>query len=135
MTKIQKFLSLDYGDARVGVALADSQVKIAIAWGVLENNEMLFKRIKDLVGFESIDVVVVGFPRNQSGEPTAQTAKVERFVQELGKKISQKICLQDESLTSVMAEERLKSYNKPYSKGDIDAMAAVIILEDFLEKL
>ena len=39
----------------------------------------------------------------------------------------------DESLTSVLAEERLKSYKKPYSKGDIDAHAATIILEDYLE--
>ena len=43
------------------------------------------------------------------------------------------IVFQDESLTSVMAEDRLKASGKPYEKGDIDAMAATIILQDYLE--
>jgi RNase H-fold protein (predicted Holliday junction resolvase) len=43
------------------------------------------------------------------------------------------IVFQDESLTSVIAENRLKTTKKPYTKGDIDAQAAAIILEDYME--
>ena len=48
--------------------------------------------------------------------------------------LDKKIVFQDESLTSVMAEQRLKSYGRPYAKGDIDAQAATIILQDYLEQ-
>ena len=80
-----------------------------------------------------IDLIVVGYPRNQSGEPTEQTHKVEAFVKKLREIYDGEINFKDESLTSVLAEERLKSYKKPYAKADIDAYAAAIILEDYLE--
>lgn len=126
-------MALDYGDARIGVALADEQIKIAIAYGAIENNEDLFKELLKLALDNNIVKIVVGYPRNQSGEATEQTHKVEQFVEQLREFYDGKIEFQDESLTSVLAEQRLKSYKKPYSKADIDAHAATIILEDYLE--
>lgn len=128
-----QIMALDYGDARIGVALADEQIKIAIAYGAIENNEDLFKELLKLALDNNIVKIVVGYPRNQSGEATEQTHKVEQFVEQLREFYDGKIEFQDESLTSVLAEQRLKSYKKPYSKADIDAHAATIILEDYLE--
>ncbi|MNT44841.1 putative Holliday junction resolvase [compost metagenome] len=91
------------------------------------------KEIARLAVTESADAIIVGYPRNQSGETTAQTAYVEGFARQLTD--IAEVIFQDESLTSVIAEERLKSYKKPYSKGDIDAQAAAIILQDYLEQL
>lgn len=129
----QQIMALDYGAARVGVALADTQIKIAIPYGVLDNNEQLLSEILRLALDNKITKIVVGYPRNQSGEPTAQTAIVEQFFKQLEVVFDGEVVFKDESLTSVLAEQRLKSYKKPYAKGDIDAHAAAIILEDYLE--
>jgi len=80
-----------------------------------------------------IDTIVIGYPRNQSGEPTAQTAFVEEFALKL-RDFDADIVFQDESLTSVMAENRLKSRSTGYDKADIDSEAAAIILQDYMEQ-
>lgn len=128
-----QIMALDYGEVRVGVAMADSQIKIAIPYGALDNNDQLMSQIIKLVLDNKISKIVVGYPRNQSGEPTAQTAIVEGFFEDLGQIFDGEMVFKDESLTSVLAEQRLQSYKKPYTKADIDAHAATIILEDYLE--
>jgi putative transcription antitermination factor YqgF len=82
---------------------------------------------------EDIDILVVGLPRNQSGEETSQSSYTKTFAKNFEDSVA-KIEFQDESLTSVQAENLLKSYKKPYSKGDIDMNAAAIILSDYLEE-
>src|SRR5690606_8798088 len=97
----------------------------------VDGNEV--QSITELVLSDKIDIIVIGYPRNQAGEPTAQTAKVEAFANRLNL-LDAKIVFQDESLTSVLAEKHLASRKQPYSKADIDAYAASIILEDYLEQ-
>lgn len=131
---IKKYLSVDYGDSRIGIAIGDDQVKIAVPAETIPTDGQEVEQIVKLAALEGVAKIIVGYPRNQSGEPTQQTAKVEEFADRLRQQFPQ-VVFQDESVTSVLAEERLKSYGRPYSKADIDAMAAVIILEDFLERL
>lgn len=132
MAHSTSLLALDVGEKRIGVALADSAVRIAIAYDTILVDGTEIEQIARLIGFENIDIVVIGYPRNQSGEPTRQTEYVEKFAEGL-KGIAPEIVYQDESLTSVQAEERLKAGGKPYAKGDIDALAASLILQDYLE--
>lgn len=134
MTQSKTYLSLDVGEKRIGVAVGDSGVRIAVPFETIEVDGKEVERIARIVIGESVDTVVVGYPRNQSGEATAQTAYAEAFADKL-KDIVPKLVFQDESLTSVLAEQRLKSYGKPYTKGDIDAQAAALILQDYLERL
>ena len=134
--KSLKLMALDVGTKRIGVALAESFIKIAIPFTTVEvNNDIdsAIKQIIEIISKEEIDVLVVGLPRNQSGEETSQTAYTKEFVKKIKYSVD-KICFQDESLTSIQAEDRLKSYGKPYSKGDIDMNAASIILQDYLEE-
>ena len=129
----KNFLALDIGSRRIGLAMADSQVKIAVPFGWLKNNENIVQEITELVLRHDIDTIVVGYPRNQSGEPTKQTEFVEEFVKQFEDiELDTEIVFQDESLTSVQAEQRLG--NKIKDKGEIDAEAASIILQDFLEE-
>ena len=129
----KNFLALDVGSRRIGLAMADSQVKIAGPFGWLKNNENIVQEITELVLRHDIDTIVVGYPRNQSGEPTKQTEFVEEFVKQFEDiELDTEIVFQDESLTSVQAEQRLG--NKIKDKGEIDAEAASIILQDFLEE-
>ena len=129
----KNFLALDVGSRRIGLAMADSQVNISVPFGWLENSENIVPALTELVLRHDIDTIVVGYPRNQSGEPTKQTEFVEEFVKQFEDiELDTEIVFQDESLTSVQAEQRLG--NKIKDKGEIDAEAASIILQDFLEE-
>ncbi len=132
MSQSKVYLALDVGEKRIGVAVGDDTVKIAVPLDTVEVDGHEIERIARHIVTESPVAVIIGYPRNQSGEATAQTAFVEEFAKKL-EDIAPKVIFQDESLTSVLAENRLKSYKKPYTKADIDAQAAALILQDYLE--
>jgi len=123
---------LDVGEKRIGVAVADPGIRIAVAFNTIEVDGNEIQAIAEIVLKENADTIVVGYPRNQSGESTLQTQYVENFVKKL-EDIAATIVFQDESLTSVLAEQQLAAHKKPYTKGDIDAQAAALILQDYLE--
>lgn len=126
------FIGLDVGEKRIGVAVADGAVRIAVPRQAVLVDGTEVEQIKRLVEQERADTIVVGYPRNQQGEATAQTRYVEAFTQSL-EALAPTLVFQDESLTSVIAEDQLKSLGKPYTKGDIDSQAAALILRDYLE--
>lgn len=128
----KRLLGLDVGTARIGVALGDSAVRIAVPYDHIEVDGNEVEAIARLAIQDGTDTIVIGYPRNQSGEPTAQTGLVEAFADKL-KDFDARIVFQDESLTSVMAEARLKARGQNFSKGDIDSEAAAIILQDYME--
>ena len=132
MAAKRNILALDVGDRRVGVALADSQIKIAVPYGYLERSDKIIQQITELMLDHDINILVIGYPRNQSGEATKQTESVEQFAEELAEiEIDADLVFQDESLSSVEAERRL---GRVKDKGEIDAEAASIILQDYLEQ-
>lgn len=134
MSRTKQFLALDVGEKRIGVAKGDAGVRIAVPLETIVVDGSEIDRIKYLVDIESIDTLVVGYPRNQSGEPTAQTSYVESIAAQLTG-VAPQLVFQDESLTSVTAEQYLQASGRPYAKGDIDAKAAALILQDYLELL
>jgi putative Holliday junction resolvase len=125
-------VGLDVGEKRIGVSMADTGVCIAIAVATVAVDGNEIQTIGELALKEGATMFVLGYPRNQAGEATTQTEYVEKFAERLAT-LDIPIVFQDESLTSVIAEQRLKSYGKPYAKEDIDAQAATIILQDYLE--
>lgn len=133
--KKKNLMCLDVGTRRIGIALADSAVKIAVPFTTVETDDSKTEidEISKIIAREEIDTLVVGLPRNLSGEETAQSAYTKEVASQF-EMLVDKIVFQDESLTSIQAENLLKSYKKPYSKGDIDMNAAAIILQDYLEE-
>lgn len=130
-----KLIALDVGTKRIGVAKADSNVRIAIPYAAVEVDGTEFQKLASLARAWDIDNFVIGLPRNSKGEETEQSKYVRKFALQLKQTIKgAKVCFQDESLTSVEAEKRLKHRKKGYKKGDIDSEAAAIILQDFLEQ-
>lgn len=133
MANSKQLLGLDVGAARIGVALGDTGIRIAVPYDFIEVDGNEITAIAELVIKNNVYTVVVGYPRNQSGEPTQQTAYVEEFSKKL-QDFDANIVFQDESLTSVIAEQRLAARRKNYAKGDIDSEAAAIILQDYMEQ-
>lgn len=126
-------LALDVGDVRIGVARANRVARIAEPLVTLAaQDETVLASIAELTRQHEVDTIVVGLPRDMRGEETAQTQKVYDFADKLKTTVSIPIVFQDESLTSVKAEESLKSAKKGYTKEDVDALAAAFILEDYL---
>lgn len=132
MPKSTTIVCLDVGEKRIGVAVGDSVIRIAVPFETIDVDGNEIETIAEIFIKEKADVLVIGYPRNQAGEPTAQSKFVEEFSAKLSD-IASNIVFQDESLSSVLAEQQLVEYGRPYSKADIDAQAAAIILQDYLE--
>lgn len=126
------FVGLDIGEKRIGVASADNEVRIAFPVATVLVDGMEIARLREIVTEIQPSAIVVGYPRNQKGEPTAQTTSTLAFAKQL-EVLKTPIVFQDESLTSVLAEQYLKRTKKQYTKSDIDSHAAAIILGDYLE--
>ncbi|HKX72865.1 MAG TPA: Holliday junction resolvase RuvX [Candidatus Saccharimonadales bacterium] len=135
MDNKRTYLGIDVGEQRVGLAIGDSIGRIAIPLRTIAADESILEGLRTVVAEADVTDLVVGLPRNQSGDITAQTERVKVFADEVLAGLGLPIHWQDESVTSVIAEERLMARKKPYVKGDIDAEAASIILQDFLERV
>lgn len=130
--KTLQIIALDVGEKRIGVAAADTSIRIAFPYRTIKVDGSEIDQLRALLNETKAELIVIGYPRNQKGEETAQTEYVKDFTKTL-KPLGLDVKYQDESLTSVLAEERLKAQNRPYAKEDIDAHAAAIILNDYLE--
>jgi putative Holliday junction resolvase len=126
-------LGLDVGERRIGVAIADSIGRLASPLTTLDVDGLELVHLQRLMLEHDATELVVGLPRNMSGEPTKQTELVRQFAVRRLDGFELPMHFQDESLTSVKAEQELQQRKKPYAKGDIDALAATYILEDYME--
>ncbi|MDR2063532.1 MAG: Holliday junction resolvase RuvX [Candidatus Nomurabacteria bacterium] len=137
---MSKVMALDVGEKRIGVAIGNFETKIASPLTTIEADGQEIQKITTLLDEEEIDILVVGLPRNSKGEETKQTAMVRTFAEKLMPILDndfeypKRLIYQDESLSSVIAEERLKESGVQWTKADVDKEAAAIILQDFLEK-
>lgn len=131
-----KIIGLDVGTVRIGVARADTATKIAIPDGFINVNGQEISEIQRKLRLYNSNILVMGMPRSNSGNQTAQSEFVKQFARQVAATIpGLKIYFQDESLTSVEAERRLKARKNNYQKGEIDAESASIILQDFIERM
>lgn len=131
-TNKETVLSLDVGEKRIGVARSHLSINLPSPLTTLQHPERFTQDIKDLCKNERAAALVIGLPRSLSGEETPQTATVRKFGASLELELDIPVYWVDEAVTSRQAEAELLARGKPYSKSDIDALAAVYILEDFL---
>ncbi|MCD4704862.1 Holliday junction resolvase RuvX [bacterium] len=125
-----RFLGIDHGDAKIGLALGDSEVRVALPFKILKN-EYFWTDIDDIIKREEIDEIILGLPKNLSNQNTQQTEKVLEFLKLLRKKINKPIHLEDERMTSIFAQN-IKREMK--SKMGDDASAAALILDSYLQR-
>lgn len=130
MAALEYILALDYGERRVGVAITHTIARLPHPLTTLQNNKTLLSDVAKLVTEEKAGLVVVGLPRGMDGGYTDQTRSAEQFADKLRRELTVPVELADETLTSVDAESSLGQ--KRHEKGDIDAMAASLILDRYL---
>lgn len=127
-------LGLDVGERRIGVAVADRVGRLASPLTTLVVDGIEMVALQRLMLEHDVSELVVGLPRNMSGEETKQTQTVRQFVLKRLAGFGMPIHYQDESLTSVQAEDHLKQSRRSYTKADVDALAAALILQDYVDK-
>ena len=138
-----RVLGIDYGARRIGLALSDATATLASPWRQLhrpaserETVDMLVAEIERLrAEDDGLEAVVLGWPRRLNGSATDQTPLVESVARALGERIRVPVILQDERLSSHEAEARLAVNQRDWRrrKGKLDAAAAAIVLQDYLD--
>lgn len=132
MAQAEYILALDYGDKRVGVAIAHQIARLPRPLITLANGPELLTELQSLIDQEAVAQVIVGLPRGMDGGYTAQTQAAEAFANRLSAEVTVPVILADETLTSVDAETNL--HGQAYDKAQIDALAASYILERYLQE-
>ncbi|MAV70173.1 MAG: Holliday junction resolvase RuvX [Candidatus Marinimicrobia bacterium] len=132
-----RILGVDYGDARVGLALTDKIKIIASPYKTLSNTnlDILLNEIDYVIKEKSVESIVLGKPIGLNGKETKQTKKVILFSKKLSKfKIP--IFFEDERFSSISAKKSLvkEKIKTGYNKGLIDQRSAAIFLQSFLDK-
>ncbi|MBU6370636.1 MAG: methionine--tRNA ligase subunit beta [Patescibacteria group bacterium] len=123
-----KYLGIDYGEKRVGIAATDANGTVAFPKTVIENGPDLVKKISDLAAAEKTEVIVVGESKDYQGADNKISPAIISFKRELGNAITLPIFLEPEFMSSMQVE---KTFGKT---GMLDASAAAIVLQTFLDK-
>jgi len=131
-----RYLAIDYGEKRIGLAICDAGETIATPLKVIHGQKELLKKIADLVRAENVKAVVVGLPLNIDDSAGPQTNIVFKFAEQLKQHLDVPIHFQDERLSSFAAEEKLApaDFTRGKKRKRLDAVAAAAILEAFLEQ-
>jgi putative Holliday junction resolvase len=133
-----RYLGIDYGEKRVGLALGDDAVRVASPFRVIENKgmDMLLAELAKLIEGEEIKQIVVGVPYSlmeSKGEAGEQEQAVIDFITRLGMATIVPIAREDERFTSVLVDKLMVGEKLPGGKRD--AISAMLILQLYLDKI
>ena len=141
---VGRVAGLEVGNRRIGVAVSDVTGTLARPLGVLQTSglerDAVDRAVTELARLaaeeDGLASLVVGLPRRLDGSPNDMTPRVQAFAAAVGARIAVPVILQDERLTSREAESRLALREKDWRerKKQIDAAAAAIILQDYLDE-
>ena len=124
-----RYLGIDYGAKRIGIAVSDDEGRIAFPMGVIMNRgKSALKKIIERAKKEQAQIIVVGLPMGLDGKETEQTKTIKLFTATLAQAIEIPVEMENEMFTSRMAVGS-------GMKGDhVDAASAAIILQSYLDK-
>ena len=130
-----RYLGIDFGEKRIGVAISDPSGRIAFPLEVIEVREPPFRKICEIAERYKVGKIIVGFPRSLSGRIGPQAKKVEDFISELLKHSPVPVERWDEQFTSREAERILLEMDMGRKERKIkrNAVAAALILQSYLD--
>jgi putative Holliday junction resolvase len=132
-----RVMGLDVGEKTIGIAISDSMLLTAQGRPTLRRTNLNadIKKLRLLVEENEVHEIIVGQPLHMSGKESAQSNKVARFAEQLGKALKIPILHWDERLTSFAAEQHLEEMGLNWRKRreHVDKIAAMIILQSYLD--
>ncbi len=128
-------LGLDFGRARIGVAISDELQLLAHPLETIQANQQPAARIAEIVRERKIDHVVAGIPKRMNGQIGPAATEVLEFVERLRAILLYRIVTWDERLTTVAAHRALRDAGKKtrHTRGYVDQVAAQMILQSYLD--
>ena len=138
---MSRILSIDYGDARVGIAITDPLNITAQGLETIQRNnsdKTILKRLDEIFAQYDVDTIVIGMPYNMNGSKTERAEITEKFIHKLKCKYNKiKIETVDERLTTVAAHKTMNflDIDKNKKKSLVDTISAIYILETYLNKI
>jgi putative Holliday junction resolvase len=138
MTPENRILGIDFGSKRIGLSISDPLGIIATPYRTLRNDLTVWSCLKDIVVKEVITLFVVGMPVTLRGEKREKAREVEAFIERLELETSVAVLQRDERYSTSIAQQTLidmntKKKNRNAKDGTLDAMAAAIILQGYLD--
>ncbi|MBI3193279.1 MAG: Holliday junction resolvase RuvX [Ignavibacteriae bacterium] len=134
---MQRCLGIDYGSKRIGIAISDPLNIIARPLKYLIASTDVKKEFENLLQEFQVKTIVIGMPYNLKGEKGQKAEEVEKFITDVLRQFSIEIVRWDERFTSKQAHQTLRDMNvkkkQRQSKEIIDAMAAAILLQSYLD--
>jgi putative Holliday junction resolvase len=131
-----RLLGIDYGEARLGLALSDELCIIARPLGVIETRGRdVFAEIGTTAKINQVGGIVVGLPLTLAGRSSAATLRVEAFVEDLRKRVALPVVTWDERLSTKQSEHFLieSGMRRRKRRQKVDAVAAALILQSYLD--
>ena len=134
-----RIMSLDVGSRTIGIACSDALLMTAQGIETIRRTslEKDFNRLQELIAEYEVHELVVGMPKNMNGTKGERAEKTEEFVEKMKEVIDLHVTYWDERLSTVMAERQLiaADVSRKKRKSVIDKMAAVVILQGYLDRL
>jgi len=126
-----RILAVDFGEKRIGLATSDSSGTLATPRVTLErrSDEAALRDILRFCAEEEIGLILLGIPRSPDGVESPFAARIRSFARKLEKAAALPLRFHEETLTS---DEAARRVSKRAARGDVDRMAAAVLLEDFL---
>lgn len=125
---MKNFLALDWGKAKIGVALAHTETRIPVPYGIWPVDQNLWPILEEVIQIENIGTVILGDPEHPEKSTEAELQKVEKKLTSFGVEVVR----MNEMFTSKMAQASRKDAGKKYLEAYDDAEAARIMLMDWL---
>jgi putative Holliday junction resolvase len=136
---LTRFLGIDFGLKRIGIAVSDPLHTFAYSLTTLQNDSTLLKKLSDIIHSKNIKIIVLGVPSDEKTSGTSIVNEVKKFKEQLIKEFNLDVIEWDETYTSVMAKDRIiESVNKKKKRKNkelIDMNSASIILQEYLDSL
>jgi putative Holliday junction resolvase len=135
---LNRFIALDYGVKRIGVALCDPLYTFAYPFKTILNGQNLWNELGEIISRQSVIKIILGLPVRENGKSSLMMTEVLKFKKQLENKFKIEVILRDERYTSSIAQEIIISSvtkkSKRREKGLVDRSAAAIILQDYLDE-
>lgn len=134
----RRFLAIDYGSVRIGLALSDPMKIIASGYRTIPNDAATLDTLLSVIAEQDVERIIVGNPLTLKGEIGAKAEEVALFVTRLKEKTALPVVMVDERFTSVMAQRSIrtmgvKKSERKNNKGKVDEIAAAILLQGYLD--
>jgi putative Holliday junction resolvase len=128
-----KLLGIDFGSKRIGLALGDTETRLALPFKTVANDDKILANLKKIIDTDLIESLIIGKPVSLSGAESGETLDaINDFSAKIKEKTGLSVIFEDERFTSDMADSMMKFYGE---KSDRDSVAAMIILQSYLDKL